>query len=62
MTWNGRSLAAWVAAPLDGQSFELGAQAAQLSGRAAAAVVAAGSRPIRFEPTTMVANWTSTPR
>jgi Fic family protein len=48
--WNGRTVNAWVPASLGDQSFELGPRAARLSERAAAAVVAAGNRPTRFEP------------
>src|SRR5271170_5935983 len=54
IVWNGRSVAAWVPAPLEAQSFELGPRAARLSERAAAAVVAAGNRPTRFEPMAML--------
>ncbi len=54
IVWNGRRVAAWVPAPLGGQSFELGPRAARLSERAAAAVVAAGNRPARFEPMAML--------
>jgi Fic family protein len=45
---------AWVPAPLVGQSFELGTRAVRVSERAAAAVVAAGNRPVRFEPVAML--------
>ncbi len=54
IVWNGAALRAWVPAPLAGQPFELGPRAARLSERAAAAVVAAGSRPARFEPVAML--------
>ena len=54
ISWNGRSVAAWVPEPLEGQSFDLGPRAARLSERAAAAVVAAGNRPVRFEPIAML--------
>ena len=54
ITWNGARLRAWVPAPLAGQSFELGTRAVRVSVRAAAAVVAAGSRPERFEPVAML--------
>ncbi len=54
ITWNGSRVRAWVPAPLAGQSFELGTRAVRLSERAAGAVVAAGSRPVRFEPVAML--------
>ena len=54
ITWNGARLRAWVPAPLAGQSFELGTRAVRVSVRAAAAVVAAGSRTVRFEPVAML--------
>jgi Fic family protein len=54
ITWNGARVRAWVPAPLAGQSFELGARAVRLSERAAGAVVAAGTRPARFEPVAML--------
>jgi Fic family protein len=54
ITWNGARVRAWVPAPLAQQSFELGTRAVRVSERAAAAVVAAGSRPLRFEPVAML--------
>jgi Fic family protein len=54
ITWNGVRVMAWVPAPLARQSFELGTRAVRVSERAAAAVVAAGSRPERFEPVAML--------
>ncbi len=54
ITWNGARVRAWVPAPLAGQSFELGRRAVRMSERAAGAVVAAGGRPVRFEPVAML--------
>jgi Fic family protein len=54
ITWNGARVRAWVPAPLTGQSFEIGIRAVRMSERAAGAVVAAGSRPVRFEPVAML--------
>jgi Fic family protein len=54
ISWNGRTVPAWVPVPLEDQSFDLGPRAARLSERAAAAVVATGNRPARFEPMAML--------
>lgn len=55
ITWNGIRLRAWVPAPLAGRTFELGStRAVRLTERAAAAIVAAGTRPVRFEPVAML--------
>ena len=54
ITWNGARVRAWVPAPLAEQAFDLGTRAVRMSERAAAAVVAAGSRPVRFEPVAML--------
>jgi Fic family protein len=52
--WNGRSATAWVPNVLGGQDFHLSVRTARLTERAAAAVVAAGSRLPQFAPLAML--------
>jgi Fic family protein len=52
--WKERPAAAWIPQVLSGQDFQLGVRAARLTERAAAAVVAAGSRLPRIAPLAML--------
>lgn len=52
--WGERPATAWIPDVLHGQDFQLGVRAARLTERAAAAVVAAGSRLPRFAPLAML--------